>query len=88
MDKYYHAKANCTSAELGFIQTLWTIVLSIGKELYDYYKKVFKLHMNFKEVFNDCRQDLQADWYGIRKAKEHGYCSDKVKDVYKDVFHQ
>jgi len=28
--------------------------------------------MDFKEVFNDCRQDLQADWYGIQKAKEMG----------------
>ena len=25
---------------------------------------------------------------GIQKAKEHGYCSDKVKDVYKDVFNK
>ncbi len=88
MDKYYHAKANCTAAELGFIHKFWTGLLSLGKEAYDYYKKVFKLHMDFKEVFNDCRQDLQADWYGIQKAKEHGYCSDKVKDVYKDVFHK
>ena len=88
MDKYYHAKANCTAAELGLIHKIWTMLLSIGKEFYDYYKKVFKLHMDFKEVFHDCGQDLQADWYGIQKAKEHGYCSDKVKDVYKDVFHQ
>lgn len=88
MDKYYHAKANCTAAELGLVYKIWTMLLSIGKEFYDYYKKVFKLHMDFKEVFNDCWRDIKADWYGIQKAREHGYCSDKVKDVYKDVFHQ
>ena len=88
MDKYYHAKANCTAAELGFMQELWAKVLSIAKEVKDYYYKVFKNHMDFKEVAKDCWQDLKADWYGIQKAKEHGYCSDKVKDVYKDVFNK
>jgi len=44
--------------------------------------------MDYKEVAKDCWQDLKADWYGIQKAKEHGYCSDKVKDVYKDVFNK
>lgn len=88
MDKYYHAKANCTSAELGLIQTLWAGLYSLSKELKDFIFKVFKYHMDFKVVAIDCWQDLKADWYGIKKAKEHGYCSDKVKDVYKDVFHQ
>lgn len=88
MDKYYHAKANCTAAELGFMYKLWAIALSVGKEFKDYYHKVFELHMDFREVFNDCLQDLRADWYGIQKAKEHGYCSDKVKNVYEDVFHK
>lgn len=88
MDKYYHAKANCTSAELGYIQALWAGLYSILKELKDYVYKVFKYHMDYKEVAKDCWQDLKADWYGIQKAKEHGYCSDKVKDVYKDVFKQ
>lgn len=44
--------------------------------------------MDYKTVAKDCLQDLQADFYGIKKAKEHGCCSDKVKDVYKDVFNQ
>lgn len=88
MDKYYHAKANCTSAELGIVQGLWAIVLSIAKEVKDYYYKVFKLHNDFRDVAKDCLQDLRADWYGIQKAKEHGYCSDKVKDVYEDVFNE
>lgn len=88
MDKYYHAKANCTSAELGFIQTLWALVYSFLKEGKDLYYKVFKCHMDFKAVAIDCWQDIRADLYGIQKAKEHGYCSAKVKDVYKDVFHQ
>ncbi len=88
MDKYYHAKANCTSAELGFIQTLWAGAYSILKEVKDFCYKVFKYHMDFRTVAIDCWQDLKADWYGIQKAKEHGYCSDKVKDVYKDVFNE
>lgn len=88
MNKYYHAKANCTSAELGYIQTLWAGLYSILKELKDYVYKVFKYHMDYKEVAKDCWQDLKADWYRIQKAKEHGYCSDEVKDVYKDVFKQ
>lgn len=87
-DKYYHAKANCESAELGIIQTLWAVLYSLLKEAKDLYYKVFKYHINFVEVAKDCWQDLKADWYGIQKAKEHGYCSDKVKDVYKDVFKQ
>ena len=88
MDKYYHAKANCTAAELGFIQMLWAGVYSLLKEAKDLYYKVFKYHMDFKTVAIDCSQDLLADLYGIIKAKEHGYCSDKVKNVYEDVFHK
>jgi len=88
MDKYYHAKANCTAAELGLIQELWAVLLSISKEVKDFVYKVFKYHMAFKYVAQDCLQDLKADWYGIQKAKEHGYCSDKVKDVSKDVFNK
>ena len=86
MDKYYHAKANCTSAELGYIQTLWAILYSILKEFKDYFYKVLKYDMDYKEVAKDCLQDLKADWYGIKKAKEHGCCSEKVKNVYNDVF--
>ena len=88
MDKYYHAKANCTAAELGEIQTLWAGLYSILKEVKDFIYKVFKYNMDFKEVAKDCLQDLKADWYGIQKAKEHGYCSDKVKNVYEDVFNK
>ena len=50
--------------------------------------KVLKYHMGYKKVAKDCWQDLKADWYGIQKAKEHGYCSEKVKNVYKDVFNK
>lgn len=47
MDKYYHAKANCTSAELGLIQTLWAGFYSLSKELKDLIFKVFKYHIDF-----------------------------------------
>lgn len=80
-DKYYHAKANCEAAELGKIQTLFAILLSVAKEIKDYAKKVFIEHQNAKKVYEDCLNDLRADLYGLQKAKEHGYCSDKVKDV-------
>ena len=82
-DKYYHAKANCEAAELGKIQTLFAILLSIAKEIKDYAKKVFIEHQNAKKVYEDCLNDLIADLYGLQKAKEHGYCSYKVKDVEK-----
>ncbi len=80
-DKYYHAKANCEAAELGKIQTLFAILLSVAKEIKDYAKKVFIEHQNAKKIYEDCLNDLRADLYGLQKAKEHGYCSDKVKDV-------
>ena len=63
-------------------------MFSVGKEVKDLIYKVFKYHMNFREVAQDCLQDLKADLYGILKAKEHGYCSEKVKNVYKDVFNK
>lgn len=44
-------------------------------------KKVFIEHQNAKKIYEDCLNDLRADLYGLQKAKEHGYCSDKVKDV-------
>lgn len=37
--------------------------------------------MDAKKVFLDCMNDLRADLYGLKKAKEHGYCSDKLKDI-------
>lgn len=88
MDKYYHSKANCESAELGEVQKLFAILFSIAKELYDFKLKVFNLHMEFDVVVRDCFEDLKADWYGILKAKDHGFCSDKVKDVNDYVFNK
>lgn len=80
-DKYYHAKANCESAELGAIEAMWAVVFSIFKEVKDFYKKIRYDHMDAKKVFLDCMNDLRADLYGLMKAKEHGYCSDKLKDI-------
>ncbi len=80
-DKYYHAKANCESAELGTIEAMWAVVFSLFKEVKDFYKKVRYDHMDAKKVFIDCMNDLRADLYGLMKAKEHGYCSDKLKDI-------
>lgn len=80
-DKYYHAKANCESASLGTIETIWAIIWSVAKELDDYRRKVFKKGMDARFIFDDCMSDLKADLYGILKAKDHGYCSEKVKDA-------
>jgi len=85
MDKYYHAKANCESAELGLIETLWSVVWSIGKEIKDYIRKVIVEHQNALVILKDCIEDLRADLYGLMKAKQPGCCSDKVKDVY-DIY--
>lgn len=82
-DKYYHAKANCEAAELGKMQAFFAGMYSIFKEIKDYAKKVFIEHQNAKKVYEDCLNDLIADLYGLQKAKEHGYCSYKVKDVEK-----
>lgn len=84
-DKYYHAKANCESAELGAIEALWAVVWSIGKEIIDIFRKAHAGKMKFKDIIKDSMEDLQADLYGLQKAKEHGYCSDKVKDA-GDIF--
>lgn len=88
MDKYYHAKANCTSAELSEMHAKWAMTWSRFKEVKDFLYKTIILHQNVKDVYEDCKRDLKADKYGIQKAKEHGYCSEKVKNVYKDVFKQ
>ena len=46
------------------MQTLWAILFSILKEFKDFVYKVFKYHMNFKDVAKDCMQDLKADlWF-------------------------
>lgn len=87
-DKYFHSKANCESAKLGEIETMWAVVWSIGKECYDIPKKIIFQHMKIKTALNDSYEDLKADFYGIEKAKEHGLCSDKVKNIKADLFNQ
>lgn len=81
IDKYYHAKANCESAELGKWYALWATIHSVAKEIKDYIKKVYKDKQDAKKIFEDCMQDLKADILGLLKAREHGYCADKVLDV-------
>ena len=63
------------------MQAFFASFYSFLKEIKDYAKKVFIEHQNAKKVYEDCLNDLRADLYGLQKAKEHGYCSDKVKDV-------
>lgn len=85
-DKYFHSKANCESAELGTIESMWAAIWSIAKECYDIPKKIIFQHMEVKNALNDSFEDLKADFYGIEKAKEHGLCSEKVKNIKYDLF--
>ncbi|MBQ9149488.1 hypothetical protein IJX73_01010 [bacterium] len=80
-DKYYHSKANCESAELSAAHQNYAILLSIFKELRDYYKKVYKQKRNADEVYKDCMQDIEADKRGMWKAYEKGTCDVKVLEV-------
>lgn len=80
-DKYYHSKANCESAELGAIEAFASMCMSILKELYDIYRKVGKQHQDFKKVAQDCWQDLEADFMGLKEAKQKGKCETKVLEV-------
>lgn len=81
IDKYYHAKANCESAELGVMEAIWAVIFSVSKEIKDYYVKVFILHKDAVEIYKDCLSDLEADRQGLIKAYEEGECSKKVEDV-------
>ena len=80
-DKYYHSKANCESAELSAAHQNYAVLLSIFKELRDYYKKVYKQKRNVDEVYKDCLQDIEADKRGMWKAYEKGTCDVKVLEV-------
>jgi len=46
----------------------------IIKEIYDYYRKMQKLHMDSKSVIEDCLQDLYVDWEGIKQGLKGGVC--------------
>lgn len=80
-DKYYHSKANCESAQLGAIEAMFAVVFSLGKELYDIVLKVGIKHQDFLKVLKDCKEDLEADFMGISKAKQQGECRVKVLEV-------
>lgn len=82
-DKYYHAKANCESAQLGSIGNLVAQILSVGKEIKDLLKKTIVMGMSLKDAWNDSVADIKADYYGLEKGREGGYCGDSVKDVEK-----
>lgn len=80
-DKYFHAKANCETVELGTIESMWAVIWSVGKEIYDIIKKVFIIKMKFDVALKDSYNDLKADFYGWEKGNQNGICSDKVNDV-------
>ena len=52
-----------------------------AKEIYDYYRKIQKLHMDSKSVIEDCRQDLYVDWEGIKQGLKGGVCEIKAIEM-------
>ena len=63
-DKYFHAKANCESAQNG--GRALPINISIGRELVDgLYNNPIRKGIPLKENILDCLDDLYADFYGL-----------------------
>ena len=80
-DKYWHTKANCDVSKQGIIDAGYATLLSIIKEIYDYYRKTQKLHMDSKSVIEDCLQDLYVDWEGIKQGLKGGVCEVKAIEM-------
>ena len=80
-DKYWHTKANCDVSKQGIIDTGYAVLLSIAKEVYDYYRKTQKLHMESKSVIEDCKQDLYVDWEGIKQGLKGAVCEVKAIEM-------
>ena len=82
-DKYYHTKANCDSAQLGFLQAGWAMLFSIGKEIKDYNYKIKYTNMTKEAILKDCLQDLDVDWQGILQGISKKSCEDKAIEMEK-----
>ncbi len=68
-DKFYHANANYDCTKRSEVGEITAEILSILKEIRDLFVKVVLEKQNFTKVWQDCMNDLKADWYGIEKAK-------------------
>ncbi len=73
-DKYWHTKANCDTSKRGTIDAIYALLLSFAKEIFDYFKKTKRLHIDSKSVIKDCMEDLYADWEGIKQGLKGGVC--------------
>ena len=80
-DKYWHTKAICDVSKQGIIDAGYATLLSVAKEIYDYYRKTQKLHMDSKSVIEDCKQDLYVDWEGIKQGLKGGVCEIKAIEM-------
>ena len=80
-DKYWHTKANCDVSKFGIIDAGYAILLSYGKEIWDYIDKVHIKHKDSKEVIEDCKQDLYVDWEGIKQGLKGGVCEIKAIEM-------
>lgn len=66
--------ANCNGATKSTVHTIWSIIYSIAKEIYDMIIKTYARKMKFKDILQDSMNDLRGDLYGLMRAKEQGYC--------------
>lgn len=83
VDKYYHTKASCDSAQLGVLQAGWAILFGIGKEVKDYFYKIKYTNMTKEEIFKDCMQDLEVDFQGVFQGISGKSCEEKALEMEK-----
>lgn len=82
-DKYWHTKANCDVSKEGYVDAMFAFLLSVAKEIVDYYIKVVVNHLDAKTVAEDCMQDLYVDFQGIKEGITGGNCDQKAEEMEK-----
>lgn len=91
-DKYKHATVSCVGAQGGVYDAAVTGVMGLGKELVDIYNKTTKdlnenpnsIYKSKEEIFNDSKEDLKADFQGIKQGLLHPdeNCEEWMKKYY------
>lgn len=67
-DKYFHAKANCESAQQGKI--LPSEIISLGREIFDTPKNLLQGY-SLEESLNDSSADIEANNFGRQMGLEY-----------------
>lgn len=69
-DKYFHALANCQSAQNGDL--IETFLLSLGREITDnLYNNPIRKKLPFNENLKDCINDWNVDMYGLNQGLKY-----------------